>query len=295
MKISQIIQVLEQWAPPALQESYDNAGLLTGSPHWNCTGILVSLDATEEVTREAREKGCNLIVAHHPIIFGGLKSLTGRTYVERAVIRAIKEDVAIYAIHTNLDHVWNGVNAAMADRLGLVERRILAPRSGQLRKLFTFVPPEQVETVRSALFAAGGGHIGNYSECSFETSGTGTFLPESGAQPHTGTVGSRFSGEERKLEVIFPSWLEGGIVQALKAAHPYEEVAYDIISLNNDYQLVGAGMLGKLSTPLAAYDFLQLLKKTFDLPVIRHTRLPDKPIHSVALCGGAGSFLTKTA
>ncbi len=295
MKIQDVITVLEDIAPPFLQESYDNAGLLTGKPDWNCTGIVITLDATEEVVLEAIEKKCNLVVAHHPIIFGGLKKINGKNYVEQTVITAIKNDIAIYAIHTNLDNVVHGVNTAIADKLGLINRSVLFPKNETLKKLYTFVPVEHAEKVRSAIFAAGGGHIGNYSECSFNSAGQGTFKAGEGTNPFVGKQGERHIEEEIKLEMVFPSWLEKKVIIALLAAHPYEEVAYDIIALDNKNPLTGSGLVGELATPLLEEVFLQLLKAQFGLTVIRHTLLLGKPVKKVALCGGAGTFLIRAA
>jgi len=295
MKIQEITAYLESVAAPSLQESYDNAGLLTGNSSWECTGVITCLDATEAVVREAIGKKCNLIVAHHPVIFGGLRSITGKNYVEQTVITAIKNDIAIYAIHTNLDNVLHGVNAAIADKLGLINRRILQPKKDTLKKLFTFVPVEFAENVRSAIFNAGGGHISNYSECSFNMAGQGTFKPGEGTNPFTGKRGIRHTEDEIKMEMIFPAWQEKAILSAMTAAHPYEEVAYDIIGLDNQNQGVGSGLLGELPEPLGETAFLGLLRDKFNLSVIRHTALLDKPVRKVALCGGAGSFLVGAA
>lgn len=295
MKIAHLIQTLEHIAPPAYQESYDNAGLLTGSPQWECTGVLCTLDATEAVVLEAKARGCNLVVAHHPIVFRGLKKITGRDYVEKTIIAAIKHDIAIYAIHTNLDNVAHGVNARMADRLGLVNRAVLVPKSGLLMKLYTFVPVAQAEQVKNALFEAGAGHIGRYSECSFAVEGSGTFKAGEGTRPFVGEQGQRHTEKELKLEVIFPAQLQNRLVAALKQAHPYEEVAYDIISLSNDFEQVGSGLTGELPEPASEQQFLALLQSAFGLSVIRHTPLLGKTVKKIALCGGAGSFLTPAA
>jgi dinuclear metal center YbgI/SA1388 family protein len=295
MQISDIIRFLETLAPPSLQEGYDNAGLITGQFNWPCTGILCTLDATEAVVMEAVEKKCNLIVAHHPIIFGGLKKINGKNYVEKTVIAAIKNDVAIYAIHTNLDNVLQGVSGRMAERLGLEKCSVLAPKSGLLKKLFTFVPTAHAEAVRQAIFAAGAGHIGNYSECSFGAAGTGTFKAGEGAKPFVGNLGSRHEEPELKLEAVFPAWLQADVVQALCAAHPYEEVAYDVVSLDNQYDKAGSGLVGYLPEPLPEQLFLQQVKTAFGLSALRHTPLINRPIKKVALCGGAGSFLISKA
>jgi dinuclear metal center YbgI/SA1388 family protein len=291
MKISAIINFLETVAPPALQESYDNSGLITGSGSWDCTGILVTLDATEEVVQEAAAKGCNLIVAHHPIVFAGIKKIDPSHYVGRAVISAIKHDVAIYAIHTNLDNVIRGVNGKMADMLGLKNRSILKPVAGQLGKLVTFVPHAHLDAVRNALFRAGAGHIGNYDETGFYSQGTGSFRAGAGADPFVGEQGQRHYEPETRLEVIYPLHIQKSLVMALIEAHPYEEVAYDLLLLHNMDQSAGSGMVGELETEWEEQEFLRRVAVIFGLTVVRHTPLRGKPVKKVALCGGAGSFL----
>ena len=295
MKVQDITSLLEKMAPPSLQENYDNAGLLTGNSNWECTGVVISLDVTEAVVQEAIEKKCNLIVAHHPIIFGGLKKLTGSNYVEQTIIAAIKNDIAIYAIHTNLDNVLHGVNAKIADRLGLINRQVLLPKAGVLKKLFTFVPNTHAEEVRKAIFNAGGGNIGNYSECSFNAAGEGTYKAGEGSHPFTGKIGERHTEPETKIEVIFPAWLQKPICKAMKDAHPYEEVAFDIISLDNGYAAAGSGLVGYLPEAITENELLTLIKQQFGLKCIKHTPLRGKPVKKVALCGGAGSFLTRSA
>ena len=295
MKIREIIFELETRAAPVLQEGYDNSGLLTGDASWDCKGILCNLDCTEQIVEEAIKKNCNLIVAHHPIIFGGLKKITGKNYVEKTVIAAIKNDIAIYAIHTNLDNVIDGVNSKLAEKLGLLNRTVLAPKTSILKKLYTFVPVEHAEKVKDAIFKGGGGHIGNYSECSFSLEGTGTFKGEVGTNPYVGQPGKRHEEKEVKVEVIFPSWIEQEIVDALIKSHPYEEVAYDIVGLDNKHSGIGSGIIGNLPKAIKEQEFLTLLKKQFGLSVVRHTRLLKTNIQKVALCGGAGSFLVSKA
>src|SRR6187200_1323515 len=231
MKIKDVISSLEVIAPPSLQEGYDNAGLITGDENAECTGMLISLDATTVVVDEARKKGCNLIVSHHPIVFSGLKKITGRNYVQKAVINAIKNDIALYAIHTNLDNILNGVNGKIAELLELENISVLAPKESQLKKLYTFVPLNAADKVRQAIFDAGGGHIGNYEECSFNAEGFGTFKGGVNTDPYVGKPGELHRENEIKIEVIFPAWLESRLIKNLLAAHPYEEVAYDIIRL----------------------------------------------------------------
>ena len=295
MKIKDIINVLEDTASPSLQESYDNAGLLTGNEQQECTGVVCSLDATEAVVDEAIDSNCNLIVAHHPIIFKGLKRITGKNYVERTVIKAIKNDIAVYAIHTNLDNIITGVNGRMADRLGLINRTILLPKTATLKKLYSFVPVEHAQNLRAALFDAGAGHIGNYSQCSFNIEGSGTFKGEEGTHPFTGVTAELHYEKEIKIEVIFPAWLEPKIIQALIAAHPYEEPAYDLVQLENKHQHIGSGLTGSLPQPMEEKAFLAFLKESFQLPLIRHTQLTGSPIQKICLCGGAGSFLISNA
>ncbi|HVS96919.1 MAG TPA: Nif3-like dinuclear metal center hexameric protein, partial [Puia sp.] len=296
MQISTIVDYLQTLAPPAYQESYDNAGLLTGDGSRECTGVLTTLDATEPVVEEAAARGCNLIVAHHPIVFGGLKKLTGRTYVERTVIAAIRKDIAIFAIHTNLDNVVReGVNGRIASMLGVVGTRALQPREGVLRKLYCFVPVDHLERVRSAVFSAGAGQMGAYSECSYTVEGQGTFKGGEGTHPFAGQPGRRHEEKEARLEVILPSHLSRQVVEAMIAAHPYEEVAYDLIPLANAHPGVGSGLVGELPEPMEESAFLDRVGSVFGLMVIRHTRLRGRPVKRVAVCGGAGSFLISNA
>lgn len=294
MKIADIIQYLETYAPVYFQESYDNAGLLTGDNALKCKGIITALDVTEAVVEEAITKHCNLIVAHHPIIFKGLKSLTGKNYVEKIVLKAIKNDIAIYAIHTNLDNIKKGVNKKIAEKLGLQNIRVLQPKEQILKKLITFAPVNDAEKVRQALFSAGGGHLGKYSECSFNTEGKGTFKPEEGANPFVGKIGERHTEKEIKIEVIFPSYLQTQVINAMIEAHPYEEVAYDIISLGNYLTDVGGGLIGEIA-PADEKIFFKKIKTAFKIKVIKHTALLNKKIKKVAICGGAGSFLIPVA
>ncbi|MFV0604612.1 MAG: Nif3-like dinuclear metal center hexameric protein [Niabella sp.] len=293
--IAAITEFLESIAPPSIQESYDNSGLLTGQHAWPCSGVLCCLDVTEAVVDDAIKNNCNLIVAHHPIIFSGLKKITGSNYVERTIIKAIKNDIAIYAIHTNLDNVIDGVNGMMAAKLGLQNISILAPQKGLLKKLFFYVPAQNAPEVMNAIFETGGGSIGNYSECSFSVNGTGTFKPNEKATPFIGQIGKREEADELKIEILFPNYLEAKIINNLKQNHPYEEVAYEVITIDNRHQYIGSGVIGELSEPISEKDFLTILKSRFQLKMLKHTRFTGNPIKKVALCGGAGSFLTKDA
>ena len=294
-KIKDITSYLESVAPSSLQESYDNSGLLTGDLKNDVNGVLITLDCTEQVVDEAIARKSNLIIAHHPIIFSGLKQLTGKNYIERTIIKAIKNDIAIYAIHTNLDHILNGVNGKIADKLGLTGRAVLSPKPAQLAKLTTFVPVESVDQVLDAIHEAGGGNVGNYSNCSFKVDGEGRFKPNETANPTIGEKDELTKVAESRIEVIFPNYNKTKVVQALKQAHPYEEVAYYLTQLDNENQETGAGLIGTLDKPMDGQSFLAMLKERMSLNCIRYTQLPDKPIQKVALCGGSGSFLLPQA
>ena len=295
IKIKDVTDYLESLAPKSYQEPYDNSGLLTGDASAEVKGILVTLDCLEDVVEEAIESHCNLIVAHHPIVFKGLKKLTGSNYVERVVIKAIKNDIAIYAIHTNLDNVHTGVNKKICERIGLKNLKILSPKKDTLSKLVTFIPKENAETVLSALYEAGAGQIGHYKNCSFKIEGTGTFMPDETATPHIGKALSQESVQEIRAEVIFPTHLEGMVISALRKAHPYEEIAYYISTLNNENQEVGSGVVAEFETPREPLEFLKGLKVSMELEVIRHTKILSVPVKKVAVCGGSGSFLLNKA
>ncbi len=295
MLVQDVIGYLETIAPPLLQENYDNSRLLVGSPAQQVTGILVTLDCTEEVVQEAIEKQCNLIIAHHPILFKPLKKITGGNYIERTLLSAIRNHIAIYAIHTNLDNIHLGVNRQLALTIGLKKLRILAPRKDTLCKLVTFIPPDHAEKVLRAMHEAGAGQIGEYKNCSFRLNGTGTFMPTEQANPYIGQANQLEYVQEVRAEVIFPLWREEAVMQALHNSHPYEEVAYYLTPLANTNQEAGAGMVGELEEPMEEQAFLELLKSRLNLKVIRHTRLLGQKIKTIAVCGGSGSFLLPQA
>lgn len=295
MRVQDVCEAMEKWAPLSWQESYDNAGLLVGDPQSLISGVLISLDCTESVVDEAIKKGCNLIISHHPIIFKGLKSLTGKNYIEKTLIKAIKNSVALYASHTNLDHAPEGVSYQLAKKIGLTEGRVLVPFEKSLNQLSYFVPESHEIVVREALHAAGAGNIGTYSTCSFTSKGTGRFKPTENSNPFEGQLDQLSEVTELKVEIIFPTHLTATIIQTLKSTHPYEEVAYFIQALKNKWQDVGSGYIGKLQTPLSPEEFFNLLKKKLNISQLRHTVNDNQKIHTVAVCGGAGSFLLDAA
>ena len=292
--IADIIQVIEEFAPPAYQEAYDNAGLIVGNKEDICTGALLTLDVTEEVLTEAIQNHCNLIISHHPVLFSPIKRLTGQSYVERCLIKAIKNNLSIYAVHTNIDNVYTGVNKEISDKLELKHTKILQPKRNILKKLVTFVPASHLQQVQTALFNAGCGHIGNYDSCSFYTNGKGTFRGNEHTNPFLGEKGQLSIEPEIRLETIFEAHHEAKVIRALLHTHPYEEVAYDIYHLENAHPQVGSGMIGELAEPTNPKSFLQKIKNIFNQPLIRYTTY-DKPIQKVALCGGSGAFLLHAA
>lgn len=293
--VKDIIKYLESIAPAHLQEDYDNCGLITGSADWVVTGTIISLDCLESVVEEAISKKCNLIVCHHPIVFKGIKKFSTNHYVNRTIVKAIKNDIAIYAIHTNLDNIITGVNKKIAEKIGLSNLSILVPKKNTLKKITTFVPASHLEVVADAMHKAGAGQIGQYKDCSFRVCGTGTFIPTENSSPFTGKINEKSYENETRIEMIFPFYLENQIISAMKLVHPYEEVAYFAQSVDNENQEVGAGLLGELDTEMGALEFLNHLKQNMELKVIKHTALVKNKIKKVAICGGSGSFLTQSA
>ena len=294
MLVKEIIAEIESFAPPALKEDYDNVGLLVGSADDSVKGVLITLDVTEEVIEEATEKDCNLIVAHHPLIFRGIKSITDKNATGRIIIKAIKNNIAIFAGHTNVDAVFEGVSGKMAQKIGLVNTSVLYPMKDKLLKLVTFVPLDYAEKVREAIFRAGAGVIGNYDSCSYNLTGTGTFRAGENTHPFTGKKGELHFEQEVRIETVLPGFLKSRVVAEMIKAHPYEEVAYDLYPLENEWQMRGFGIVGELERQAPEAEFLALLKKTFNAGCIRHTGFLNRPVKRVALCGGSGNeFLGK--
>ncbi len=295
MKLSDLIEHFEKLAPSSLQETYDNSGLQIGSATKEVTKGLICLDVTPEVVEEAIAIGCDLIITHHPLIFGGLKKITGATASQRVILEAIKNNIAIYSIHTNLDSISGGTNSMLGQRLGLSNLRILKPTKGLLRKLVTFCPQNETEEVRNAIFEAGAGVIGKYDCCSFNIEGKGSFRGGDDTNQFVGVKGELHFEPEMRIETILPYYLVPKVVSAMIEAHPYEEVAYDVYPLDNVFAEVGPGMIGILQIPLSECDFMNLLKNKLHSPCIRHTRLKGNTIKKVAFCGGAGAFLLNDA
>lgn len=292
MKLKEIISFLENYSPLALQESYDNSGLITGDINSEISSALLTIDTTEEVVDEAISKNCNLIISHHPIIFSGIKSLTGKNYIERTIIKAVKNDIAIYAMHTNLDISNNGVNDKICEKLNLKNCKPLSKETN-LKKIITYVPEKYADKIRSSIFNAGAGHIGNYSDCSFNSTGQGSFKALEGTKPFVGEKNKIHFENEIKIESIFPDYLQNKIINALINSHPYEEPAYDIYKLENKNNF-GLGRIGNLNHKISEMEFLKTLKETFG-GVVRYTKLLNKPIKKVAVCGGSCSFLLNKA
>ncbi len=295
MRIKEILQTIEQLAPLPLQESYDNSGLQVGDPNREVTGILLCIDVTEDVIEEAISLGCNLVISHHPIAFRPFKSLTGKNYVERCMIQAIRHNIALYAAHTNLDNARGGVNYRLAQMLELQNVKILQPLENALLKFVTTVPLQYAESVRNALFNAGAGHIGNYDSCSYNLSGEGTFRAKEGANPHIGEIDRLHFEPEVRIETVIPVMKREEVLRALLAVHPYEEPVFDLYPIANNWPQHGSGVVGVLPEPMPEQEFLYLLKDIFNLPTIQHSKMQGREIRDVALCGGAGAFLIPQA
>ncbi|NAS11742.1 Nif3-like dinuclear metal center hexameric protein [Poritiphilus flavus] len=295
MIVKEVTDLLEELAPLEYAEEFDNVGLLVGDANAEVTGVLVTLDTLENVVEEAIEKSCNLIVSFHPIIFKGLKRLTGKTYVERVVLKAIRNDIAIYSMHTALDNVAEGVNHRICQELCIQDHQPLIPQKGILKKLTTYVPTEDAEKLSRALFDAGAGSLGKYSDCSFRVEGTGSFTPGSGSTPAKGSVGKIHYEAETQINVTFTVDKESAVLRALFESHPYEEVAYEVYALENTNQHSGMGRIGMLEKPMSEEGFLNLLKDRMQAEVVRHSQLLGKEVQKVAVLGGSGAFAIKAA
>jgi dinuclear metal center YbgI/SA1388 family protein len=295
MQIHEITTYLESIASLSLQEPYDNSGLIIGNPGNAVSKALITLDVTEKVIDEAISKKCQLVIAHHPLIFGNISKIRSDDSIGKCIIKAIKNNISIYAIHTNFDNIDTGVNAVLCRKIGLSNCKILKPKKNILKKLVTFCPNQQADKVRKALFDAGAGHIGNYDSCSYNTEGLGTFRALENANPFVGKAFELHKEKEVRIETIFPDYNEKKIIKALLDSHPYEEVAYDIYPLENSFSKAGEGMIGELDKAIGINDFLGKLKQTLNIPVIKHNAVSNKKIKKVAVCGGAGSFLWKDA
>ena len=295
MKVNDIIRELEQWAPPALQEEYDNSGLLCGDPEAEVTSALVSLDLTDDILEEADEKGCTLVISHHPFLFRPVRRVVAGTPVYRILSKALSKGISLYAMHTNVDNLYSGLNRVLTQKLDLTDVRILQPKKEMLLKLVTFCPPSHADQVRIALFEAGAGHIGNYDQCSYNLQGKGSFRGSDETHPFAGQKNMLHFEEETRIEVIVPAYLERQVVSAMKKNHPYEEVAYDLYPLANAFEQAGAGMVGNLKGPLSSQSFLERVASLFRLPVLRHSPVIKDNVSRIALCSGSGAFLAKDA
>lgn len=291
MKLREVITYLNQEFLPEYQEAYDNAGLLVGYPDNEVSGVLTTTDVTPTVVQEAIAHGCNLIVSHHPLIFGGLKRITPSSATGRMVLQLVEKGIAVYAAHTNLDNLDYGVNALLTSKLGLCNCRILRPMAEQLAKVVTYVPTADAERVRERLFATGAGCIGHYDSCSYNCDGTGTFRANEGCNPYCGQVGELHHEAETRIEMVYERRLERKVLEALRKAHPYEEPAIDLIPLANRYDRVGAGMVGELAEETDTEAFLSTVKARLGLPVVRCSALCRTRVKKVAVCGGSGAFL----
>jgi dinuclear metal center YbgI/SA1388 family protein len=295
IRIKDIINEIERHAPLSLQDDFDNAGIQAGDVNQPATGALLCLDVTEEVVNEAVNAGFNLIISHHPLAFRPFKSLTGKNYVERCLIKACRNDLVIYSAHTNLDNAAGGVNSKLAEMFGLEDIRILSPQQQKLLKIVTFVPEDAAETIRRALFKSGAGHIGNYSSCSFTAEGNGTFLAGADSNPYRGEIGRLHVEKEVRIETVFPSYKKTSVIRALLSAHPYEEPAFDLYKLENDWQQAGSGIIGILPEWEDELIFLQRIKDVLNVERLKHSPLTGRRLRTVSFCGGSGAFLINEA
>jgi dinuclear metal center YbgI/SA1388 family protein len=295
MKVQDIATMLENAFPPALQESYDNTGMQLGLPDMEVSGILICLDVTEAVIDDAIATKCNLIVSHHPLLFKGIKSITGKNYIERCILKACKNEIAIYAAHTNADNALHGVNFKIAEKIGLINVSILREQLGLLEKLVVFAPIHYADTIRKAIFDAGAGTIGNYDTCSFNVAGYGTFRAGIDAHPFCGQPCETHVENEIRIEAIFPVFNRTKIMNAIRQTHPYEEPAFDFYPLHNSWTQAGAGIIGELPAAMDETEFLSKIKTLFNIPVIKHSPFTQKKVKKVALCGGSGAFLLQDA
>ena len=289
MTVKDILNCITEVAPLQWQESYDNAGLQVGDLNAEAHKALICLDITEEVVDEAVAKNCDVIVSHHPLIFKGLKHLTPQSYIERAVMKAVKRDIAMISMHTNLDNSYLGVSRVLAERLGLKNLSVLLPLEDQLKKVVVYAPLSAADKVRQAMFEAGAGCIGNYDSCSFNAQGQGSFRAGAMAHPYVGEIGETHFEDEVRIETVVPKHALNQVITAMLKVHPYEEVAYDVYALENEFQQAGAGMVGELDAPLSETDFLTLVADVIGSPCLRHSALTGRKIQRVALCGGSGS------
>ena len=295
IRIKDILNELERYAPLSLQDSFDNAGIQIGDINQQATGALLCLDVTEEIIDEAINAGFNLIISHHPLAFKPFKSLTGKNYIERCIMKACKNDIIIYSAHTNLDNAIGGVNYKLAEMFGLEDVRILSPKKENLIKLVTFVPEDSAETLRKALFKAGAGHIGNYSACSFNAEGQGTFLAGENTNPYRGEIGQLHTEKEIRIETVFPAFLKSSVISSLLSAHPYEEPAFDLYNLENVWPQAGSGIIGNLPEWEDELIFLQRIKDVLNVECLKHSALTGRKLRTVAICGGSGAFLINEA
>lgn len=295
MKIKQLTEIIEKKIPPVYAEHWDNVGLLVGDPEREIESVLIALDCSEAVIDEAIAKKSGLIITHHPLIFGSLKKVVTTDFTARLIMKAIKNDIAIYAVHTNLDNIYNGINFMIANELDIIQTSILAPQHHKLFKIVTFVPVSHFEIVRAALFNAQMGYIGNYDSCSFATEGIGSFRAKENAHPFVGECGKLHFEQEMRLEVVVAEHQRYKAIEIIKKSHPYEEPAIDIFALENSFEKAGSGLVGILKQPIDEMDFLKLVKNKMQIPALKHSKLTGKKIKKVALCSGAGAFLMSDA
>ncbi|MBN1387284.1 MAG: Nif3-like dinuclear metal center hexameric protein, partial [Bacteroidales bacterium] len=288
MKLKELVNYLESIVPPAFQESYDNSGIQVGDIESNVNSVLLSLDVTEEIIDEADSKRCGMIISHHPLIFKPLKSISGKTFIERIILKAIRKNISIYSLHTNLDIIKGGVSYRLAEKMQLENPKVMVPLGNKLLKLVVFVPADYAETLRDAIFKAGAGYIGNYDRCSYNIRGEGTFRAGPGTDPFTGEYGSEHTEPEIRIETVLPEYLKNRVIKAIIDSHPYEEVAYDLYRIENTLPGAGLGCIGELRSSIIDTELIDRLGEIFESRGIRHTQITGRKIKKVAVMGGSG-------
>lgn len=296
VKAEEVVALIEELAPPGLAEAWDNSGWQVGDPNQEVDRVMVALDIDEQVAGEAVEKGVQLIISHHPLIMKGLKSIRLDTAAGRLTGKLIRAGIGAYAAHTNLDSTRGGINDRLAQKLGLQDTRVLfVVEKEKYLKLVVFVPESHLQDVMGALRRQGAGWIGNYSDCTFQVKGTGTFRPGEGTDPYIGKQGELERVEEVRLETIVPAPIVDKVLKAVIDAHPYEEVAYDLYPLALEGPAKGLGRVGNLSSPVKFSQFVQLVRQALNLSNVRFGGEEGETVNRVAICSGSGADLWPAA
>jgi dinuclear metal center YbgI/SA1388 family protein len=295
LTIGEIVGHAEKLAPPRLAREGDPGGLQVGSPARRTGRAMVALDASPDTVRQAIRRRAGLLITHHPLFFHPLSAVDPGRGEGRALALALSRDLAVYCAHTNLDAAVRGMNHPLADLLGLEGCAVLEPSPCRLCKVAVFVPRGRVEPLREALFAAGGGAIGAYDRCSFSVTGEGSFRPGPGTSPFLGRAGREQRVEEERLEAVVEERSLAPVLAAIRAAHPYEEPAIDVVPLRSVGVGEGIGLCGDLRAPVACRDLAEAVMNTLRLSRVRTVGDMRTRVKRVAVCTGSGGSLLEEA